>query len=526
MLKILIADKMSDDARAILAKNGIDVTVKTGMKEDELTKEIVSFDGLIIRSASKATRKVIEAGTKLKVIGRAGIGVDNIDIPAATERGVIVMNTPTGNVITTAEHALAMLFATARQIPYASETMHQKKWEKSAFKGSEISGKVLGVIGSGNIGSIVVNRAIGLKMKVIIADPFLSAKAAEDKGARLVTLDDLYKEADFITIHTPLTDSTKNIINKDAISKMKKGVRIVNCARGGIVNEADLAQALKSGQVASAALDVFANEPLEDGSPLHGISTLVMTPHLGASTVEAQERVAAEIAEQISNFLLAGTVNNAVNFISLDEKTSKSIAPFQNLSFTLGKFIGQIVESGFNDVTIEYEGRVNQFPLALLNQWVLYGMQLNKVEQVNFINSLMVAKERGISVKEVKREDDNVEYQNLITVKVVTDKRKYLVSGTLLGQNVRVVAINGVALESELSTNNIYIENKDKPGLVSNLSGLLAKKNINIGTFHLGRSKTESYAIALVGIDSEVDDKLLGEIVGLPLVQKAKYLRF
>ncbi len=525
-IKVLIADKMSNDAQTILEKNGIETTIKVGLKEDALTKELIDYDGLLIRSATKVTAQTLSATKRIKVIGRAGIGVDNVDIKEATQKGIIVMNTPTGNTVTTAEHAISMMFAAARQIPYASEALHRGEWVKSGIKGSEITGKTLGVIGSGNIGSIVVSRAIALKMKVIIYDPFLSSNSAEEKGASLVTLDKLLAESDFITIHTPLNNNTKNLINQETIQKMKKGCILVNCARGGIVNEDDLAFALKEGYIAAAALDVFTQEPLQEGSPLRGINNLILTPHLGASTVEAQERVASEIAQQISDYLLQGMVSNAINFISLDAQTSKELPPYQNMCFQLGNFIAQIVESGFNKVVVEYEGKINQFPHRLLNQWVVYGLLKPSVENVNFINSLMVAKSRDIDLKETVNNSDSGEYQTLVTVQVVTDKRQYSVSGTLLGHNIRIVAINKIAIESDLSNENIYIENQDKPGLIRNLSGLLFDNKINIGTFHLGRDIENDVAIALVGIDTSITDSLLNEIQNLPLVIKAKHIRF
>ena len=354
MYKVLIADKLSEEAVKIFKDNGIETVVKTGLSEDELIKELETCDGLVVRSATKPNKKIIEKSKRLKVIGRAGIGVDNIDLDAATNNGKVVMNTPFGNSITTAEHAITLLLSTARQIPYADKTSHEGKWEKSSIKGVEVTGKILGVIGCGNIGSIVVDRALGLKFKVIVFDPFLQNEKAKEMGVEKVELKDLFERSDFITIHTPLTEKTKNIIDSDAFKIMKKGVRIVNCARGGLIDEEALKKNLESGHVASAALDVFVNEPPKN-SPLIGTKNLIMTPHLGASTTEAQEKVALQVAEQISDYLKTGAITNAVNTFSLTASEYNTVQPYLKLSEQLGGFAGQLTENAIKKITVEFE---------------------------------------------------------------------------------------------------------------------------------------------------------------------------
>ncbi len=355
MSKVLISDSLSPRAAEIFRESGVEVDEKVGMKPEELIACIGEYDGLAIRSATKVTEAVLEAAKNLKVIGRAGIGVDNVDIPAATKRGIVVMNTPFGNTITTAEHAISLMFALARQIPAADASTKASKWEKSRFMGVEVTGKTLGIIGCGNIGSIVADRGVGLRMKVIVFDPFLTADRAADLGVERVDLDALLARADFITLHTPLTDQTRNIINAAAIAKMKDGVRIINCARGGLVVEEDLAAALKSGKVAGAALDVFAKEPAKD-NPLFAFEQVVATPHLGASTSEAQENVALQVAEQMSAYLVNGAVSNALNMPSISAEDAPKLRPYLKLAEQLGSFAGQITETGLRRVDIEYEG--------------------------------------------------------------------------------------------------------------------------------------------------------------------------
>ena len=421
MPKVLISDKMSPLAAEIFIKRGIEVDEIAGMTPEELRACIGQYDGLAVRSATKATKEIIDAADNLKVIGRAGIGVDNVDIPAATARGIVVMNTPFGNSITTAEHAIALMFALARDLPEASASTHAGKWEKSRFMGVELTGKTLGVIGCGNIGSIVADRALGLKMKVVAFDPYLSLERAEDLGVDKVELDEMFKRADFITLHTPLTDSTRGIIDAAAIAKMKKGVRIINCARGGLVVEEDLKAAIESGQVAGAAVDVFVEEPATD-NVLFGMPEVIATPHLGASTVDAQVNVALQVAEQMSDYLLTGAVVNALNMPSVSAEDAPRLMPYMKLADQLGSFAGQITESAIKAVTIEYCGNAAGLNTKPLTAVVLAGLLTPSLESVNMVSAPAVAKERDIDVTEATRENCNG-YQTLIRLKVETENQ-------------------------------------------------------------------------------------------------------
>ena len=524
MFKVLIADKLSEEAVRIFSDNGIEAIVKNGLDENALIEALQDCDGLVVRSATKATKKVIESCKKLKVIGRAGIGVDNVDLEAATNNGKVVMNTPFGNSITTAEHAITLILSTARQIPYASQTTHEGKWEKSSIKGIEVTGKYLGVIGCGNIGSIVAQRALGLHFKVLAFDPFLQDEKAKEMGVEKVTLDELFKRSDFITLHTPLTEKTKNIIGKDSFAKMKKGVRIINCARGGLVDEDALKENLESGHVASAALDVFVNEPPK-GSSLLGTKNLILTPHLGASTTEAQEKVALQIAEQISDYLKTGAILNAVNTFSLTAKEYTSVKPYLKLCSLLGGFAGQLTENAVKSVQVELEGQAANINTQPLLQTIVFSLLKPTMDNVNVINSLLVAKSKSIAISEVKHQKQS-EYQTLIKLIVTTDKQTRSVSGTLFGGKPRVVEVKGIEIDAELSNHNLYISNEDKPGFIRDLSKVLADNNINIATFHLGRKASGQEAIALISTDSAIDNTIVENIKKIPLVIQAKYLQF
>ena len=524
MFKVLIADKLSEEAVRIFSDNGIEAIVKNGLDENALIEALQDCDGLVVRSATKATKKVIESCKKLKVIGRAGIGVDNVDLEAATNNGKVVMNTPFGNSITTAEHAITLILSTARQIPYASQTTHEGKWEKSSIKGIEVTGKYLGVIGCGNIGSIVAQRALGLHFKVLAFDPFLQDEKAKEMGVEKVTLDELFKRSDFITLHTPLTEKTKNIIGKDSFAKMKKGVRIINCARGGLVDEDALKENLESGHVASAALDVFVNEPPK-GSSLLGTKNLILTPHLGASTTEAQEKVALQIAEQISDYLKTGAILNAVNTFSLTAKEYTSVKPYLKLCSLLGGFAGQLTENAVKSVQVEFEGQAANINTQPLLQTIVFSLLKPTMDNVNVINSLLVAKSKSIAISEVKHQKQS-EYQTLIKLIVTTDKQTRSVSGTLFAGKPRVVEVKGIEIDAELSNHNLYISNEDKPGFIRDLSKVLADNNINIATFHLGRKASGQEAIALISTDSAIDNTIVENIKKIPLVIQAKYLQF
>jgi D-3-phosphoglycerate dehydrogenase / 2-oxoglutarate reductase len=527
MPKVLISDALSPAAVQIFKDRGVEVDFQPalGKDKDKLAAVVANYDGLAIRSATKVTAKILERANSLKVIGRAGIGVDNVDIPAATARGIVVMNTPFGNSITTAEHAISLMLALARQIPEADASTRAGKWEKNKFMGVEMFGKTLGVIGCGNVGSIVADRALGLKMKVVAYDPFLSPDRATDLGVEKVELDELLKRADFITLHAPLTDKTRNIISADAISKMKKGVRIVNCARGGLVDEAALSQALKGGHVAGAAFDVFVTEPATE-NPLFDLPNVVCTPHLGASTSEAQENVALQIAEQMSDYLLRGAISNAINFPSISAEEAPKLKPFIALAEKLGSFAGQLTETGISKVQLAYEGAVAQMNTKALTSAALAGLLRPMLGDVNVVSAPVVAKERGIVVEEITREMPE-DYESLITVTVTTERQSRHVSGTVFADGrPRIVNIKGIRMDAEFGASMIYITNLDKPGFIGKFSSTLGDAGINIATFHVGRDAPGGHAVALIEIDGELPDAVLAQVRALPQVQQAKPLRF
>ncbi len=528
MVKVLISDKLSPAAVEIFRNRGIEVDVKTGLAASDLRAIIGNYDGLAIRSATKVTREVLDAATNLKVVGRAGIGVDNVDVKSATARGVVVMNTPYGNAITTAEHAIAMMFALARQIPEASGSTKAGKWEKNRFMGVELTSKTLGLVGCGNIGSIVADRAQGLKMRVIAYDPYLTEKRALDLGVEKVELDDLLSRADFITLHTPLTDATRNLISREALARTRKGVRIVNCARGGLVDEAALAEALKSGHVAGAALDVFEVEPATD-SPLFGLENVVCTPHLGAATTEAQENVALQVAEQMSDFLLSGAVANAINMPSVSAEEAPRLRPYMELCRLLGAMAGQLSQARdgtIKSVTIEYEGLAAALNHRPLNAAALAGLLGPMIEGANMVNAPVLARERGIDVAEVVH-DRPSEYQTLVRITVATGETTRSLSGTLFaGSRPRIVEIKGIRVEADFARHMLYVTNQDKPGFIGRFGATLAGAGINIATFHLGRSNQGGDAICMVSVDEAVPEEVLAMVRTLPLVMQATNLNF
>ncbi len=525
--RVLISDSLSPAAIAIFKERGVEVDFQPdlGKDKDKLAAIINQYDGLAIRSATKVTAKILENATNLKVVGRAGIGVDNVDIPAATAKGVIVMNTPFGNSITTAEHAIAMMFALARQIPSADASTQAGKWEKNRFMGVEITGKTLGIIGCGNIGAIVSDRAIGLKMRVIAYDPFLSPERALDLGVEKVELDELLARADIITLHTPLTAQTKNILSADNLARTKKGVRIINCARGGLVDEVALRALLDSGHVAGAAFDVFIEEPATQ-NPLFGHPNVVCTPHLGAATNEAQENVALQVAEQMSDYLVRGAISNAINFPSITAEEAPKLKPFIALAEKLGSFAGQLTDTGIKEVRITYQGEVAALKIKALTAAAIAGLLRPALQDVNVVSAPVVAKERGIVIEETVREADG-DYESLVTLEVVTDGLTRSVAGTVFTDGKpRIVNIKGIKVDAEFGPSMIYVTNEDKPGFIGRFASLLGNANVNIATFALGRDNEGGSAIALVEIDGAAPAHVLQGIQRLPGVKQARALVF
>ena len=525
MPKILIADKLSPAAIAIFQERGVEADVKTGLTKDELLKIVDQYDGIAIRSATKLTAEVIKAAKKLKVVGRAGIGVDNVDIPVATAAGVIVMNTPFGNSITTAEHAISLMLALARELPAANASTQAGKWEKNRFMGVEITGKVLGLIGAGNIGSIVADRARGLKMRVIAYDPFLSPERAADLGVEKVELNDLLARADFITLHVPMTPETKNILSADAIAKTKKGVRIINCARGGLIDENALKAAMDNGHVAGAALDVFQTEPATENI-LFGSDKLVATPHLGASTSEAQENVALQVAEQISDYLLTGAITNALNMPSISAAEAQKVGPWIRLAEKLGSFAGQLTGTSLTAVEIVYEGIAAALNTRALTQAALAGLLRPMLAEVNMVNAPILAKERGIKVSETRQDAQGI-YEGYIKIVVTMGDTTRRVAGTVFSDGrPRLIQIKDINLDAAFAPHMLYVVNEDKPGFVGKLGTLLAEAKVNIANFTLGRSAPGQDAICLVEVDGEVPDSAIDAIAKIPQVRMAKALAF
>ncbi len=524
-MKVLISDKLSEEGINYLKGKGLEVVYKPGLSHEELLDLIPEFDALIIRSATKVTAEVIERAKKLKVIGRAGTGLDNVDIEAANKKGIVVMNVPGGNSLAAAEHALALLFALARRIPQAVASLKQGKWEKKKFMGVELNNKVLGIIGLGRIGSIVADRAQGLKMKVIGYDPFITRELAEKRGIELVSLEELFKRSDFITIHTPLTKDTYHLIDRKAFSLMKDGVYLINCARGGIVDEEALYEALTSGKVAGAALDVFEKEPVDPDHPLLKLDNFIGTPHLGASTVEAQKTVAIEIAKQVADYLLRGIIRNAVNVPSLSDKELKILSPFITLVEKMGLLISQLGEGPIKEIQVTYKGEVASFdvkPLTLaLVKAILYPVLK---EDVNYVNALLRAKERNIKVIESKIESAE-DFTNLISVHLIHEGDENLVEGTILGKREpRIITINGFRVDALPEGQLLYIYHEDRPGVIGKIGTILGQRNINIARMYVGHEPMKKTKVILVELEQKPDKEVLKEIESLPTVYKVKFL--
>jgi D-3-phosphoglycerate dehydrogenase len=524
-MKILALDNLQKVGLDVFAKEGIETDVKGKMTPEELAAVIDSYDGVVVRGATKATAAVFEKVSRLKVIGRAGSGTDNIDKVAATKKGVVVMNTPGGNTVTTGEHAIALMMAMARQLPRADASMKQGKWEKSKFMGTELTDKVLGVVGLGNIGKVVAERALGLKMVVIGYDPYVSKEDAGRLGVELVPLDDLFGRSDFITFHTPLTPETKNMVCEASIAKMKKGVYLINCARGALVNEPDLLAALESGQVRGAALDVYPVEPPPPDNPLLKHPNLILTPHLGAATTEAQEKVAVLIAEQICDFLKKGTIRNSVNFPSVSAELLPTLKPYLDLCEKLGAFHGQLLDSPLKELKVEYLGEVGKLGTAPMTISVLKGLLQYQTDEVNLVNARMVAEERGIKVVEATAAKTE-EYTSIVRVSALTEKGEASVSGTVFGAVPRIVKINLFPIDAELAGGMLMLQNLDVPGVVGRVGTFLGEKGINIAGLKLGRKEPGGTAVSLINVDNPVPEKVLAQLSKLPNITSAKYLMF
>lgn len=530
MPRVLISDELSDAAVQIFRDRGVEVDFQPKLGKDpaRLAEIIGDYDGLAIRSATKATADLLAKADRLKVIGRAGIGVDNVDIPAASAKGIVVMNTPFGNSITTAEHAIALMLACARQIPAADASTRAGKWEKSRFMGVEITGKTLGLIGAGNIGSVVASRAIGLKMKVIAYDPFLSADRAQALGIeRVEEVDDLLARADFVTLHVPKTEKTAGILSAERIARMKPGARLVNCARGGLVDEAAVAEALRSGHLAGAAFDVFSVEPAKE-NPLFDAPNVVCTPHLGASTNEAQENVALQVAEQMADYLVSGAISNALNAPSVTAEEAPILKPWIGLAEMLGSFAGQVTEHPITEIEIEYVGEVGELNLKPLTAALTAGLLRPLVGEggVNMVSAPLVARERGVHISET-RKDAQGAFGSYIRLVVTTEVQTRSVAGTIYSDGKpRFIQIKGIGLEAEPMRNMLYTTNTDTPGYIGALGTKLGALGINIATFALGRAEKSGEAIAFLGVDEAIDTDALAEIATLPQIRQAKALSF
>src|SRR6056297_1307565 len=527
MPKVLVSDKLSETAVQIFRDRGIDVDFmpELGKDKEKLREIIGQYDGLAIRSATKVTEKILEAADNLKVIGRAGIGTDNIDKPAASKKGVIVMNTPFGNMVTTAEHAIAMMFAVARQLPEASASTHAGKWEKSKFMGVELTNKTLGIIGIGNIGAVVADRARGLKMKVIAYDPTLSEEKIAQKGAEKVDLDELLARADFITLHTPLIDATRNILSAEALARTKKGVRIINCARGGLVDEGALAELLKSGHIAGAAFDVFKEEPATD-NPLFNLPNVVVTPHLGAATTEAQENVALQVAEQMSDYLLTGAVSNALNMPSVTAEEARVMGPWLKLAENLGAFVGQLTEESIDEIEIVYNGVAKEMNLHALNAAAIAGVMKAANPDVNMVSAPVMARERGIELSTTTQDKTGV-FDGYIRLVVKTPHKTRSIAGTVFSDGKpRFIQIKGINIDAEIGAHMLYTTNKDEPGIIGTLGQTMGENGVNIANFTLGRSERDGEAIALLYLDEQPPKHVLDRLEATGLFQQVRPLHF
>jgi D-3-phosphoglycerate dehydrogenase len=524
--KVLVADAVSERGIAELSEGGLlDVTVKTGLKEDELIQIIPQFSALVVRSATKANARVIEAATNLKVIGRAGVGVDNVDVEAATKRGIIVMNTPGGNTVSTAEHAFSLMMSLSRNIPQAHATVKAGKWDRKSFQGVELYGKTLAVIGMGRIGTEFAKRALGFGMRVIAYDPYLAASRARALQVELFeNLDDVLPLADFITVHMPMTPETKHMLNAARIAKCRKGVRIINCARGGLVDEAALADALRSGQVAGAALDVYETEPPAADFGLRDLPNVVFTPHLGASTAEAQESVGIEIAQQIRAALIDGEIRNAVNAPSIDAKTRALIGPHLELGAKLGLFLSQFAPKRCDKLTITYSGRINELDTVPVSRAVLKGFLASAGgAEVNEVNAPSLAENLGLKVCET-RESTAGDFAEMIEVAATSGGESASVAGTFFGSSPRIVKINGGFVEARPSGVLLLLENRDRPGMVGHYGTLMGRHNVNIASMSLSRNEAGGRALVVLNLDNAPGEAVLKDVLAVEDVYSAKVI--
>ncbi len=523
MKKVLIADKMSVQAEKVFTANGISFDKKIGLSEEEICGIVSEYEGIVVRSATKITSNIIKAGKKLKVLGRAGIGVDNIDIDAATNNGIVVMNTPFGNSITTAEHTVSLMMSLARNIPQASKSTKEGKWEKSRFMGTEIFGKTLGMIGCGNIGSLVVERCLGLKMKVLVFDPFLSKEQTEKIGAKKVELEEILVSSDFITLHTPLTDKTKGILNKNNLTKCRNNVKIINCARGGLIVEDDLVELINEGKISGAALDVFSEEP-PTNKKLFNVDNLILTPHLGASTSEAQENVAIQVAQQISDYLNNDVIINSINVSPISLEDAPKLKPFLDLSLKLGKFGGQIIEDTISKINITFKGEISSLNTKPLISNVIAGIFSNRMESVNLINAEAVARQKNIEIISSYQTEASI-HTSEIHINISTINEEFNYAGIIFANNSRIISVMNMRIEGEISPNMLYILNNDKPGFIGSLGSLLGSKNINIANFNLGRTG-KGQAVSLLELDQFLNKSVLDELKKLNNIKKIKALKF
>jgi len=518
--KILIADKISDVSYKVFKNNNITADKKFNLSEDQIVSIISNYDGVVIRSSTKITKKIIEKSKRLKVIARAGVGVDNVDVKSATSNGIVVMNSPQSTSRTTAEHAISLIFSLARKIPFAHFSTINKKWQKEIFKGIELKSKTVGLIGCGNIGSEVAKIAISLQMNVIVYDPYLSSDRIESLDAEKASLDEVLTLSDFVSLHLPLMNNTKNLIDIKKIKLMKKSSYLINAARGGLINENDLYKALQKKIIAGAALDVFENEPLVN-SPLHSLDNIILTPHLGASTVEAQTAASIQVSNQISEFLKNGSITNSVNMSSITGNEKKLLGPYLDLSYNLGSFAGQLTENAIKAITIEFEGTASMVNQDLLTRNIIHNLLGSFIDNVNSINAIEIAKSRNIKISTLKNEQPS-EYNTLIRLTVTTDRRSRSVAGSIFGGKSRIVEIKGIKIDAELGNFNVYLTNKDKIGVINNVTEIFTKNKINIATLNLGRVSPDGEAIALIQTDQICDELVLKDLRKIKNVNQVK----